>query len=77
MENFIYLIAFVCAVLNIALFFKVWRMTDDVHAIRRRLAPRKEEIGKFDSVPSTWEEADKNASNLQVDKDNNLQIIDN
>lgn len=39
MEGFIYIIVFVCAILNIILFFKVWRMTNDVHALREKYAP--------------------------------------
>lgn len=54
-----YIIMFVCAVLSIMLFFKVWRMTDDVHAIRDKFAPKTENKGKFDDVPATWEEADR------------------
>jgi len=59
MEGVMYIIMFVCAVLSIILFFKVWRMTDDVHAIRDKFAPKTENKGKFDDVPATWEEADK------------------
>lgn len=57
MEGFIYIIVFVCAILNIVLFFKVWRMTNDVHALKEKFIPKKK--SKFDNVPATWEEADK------------------
>ena len=60
MEGFIYIIVFVCAILNIILFFKVWRMTNDVHALRGKYAPENKEKGKFDGVPATWEEVDEN-----------------
>ena len=60
MEGFIYIIVFVCAILNIILFFKVWRMTNDVHALREKYAPENKEKGKFDGVPATWEEVDEN-----------------
>ena len=53
MESFIYIIVFVCAILNIILFFKVWRMTNDVHALREKYAPENKEKGKFDGVPAT------------------------
>ena len=53
MEGFIYIIVFVCAILNIILFFKVWRMTSDVHALREKYAPENKEKGKFDGVPAT------------------------
>ena len=59
MEGFIYIIVFVCAILNIILFFKVWRMTNDVHALREKYAPENKEKEKFDGVPTTWEEVDK------------------
>ena len=62
MEVFIYIIVFVCAILNIALFFKVWRMTNDVHALREKYASENKEKGKFDDVPATWEEVDKSVS---------------
>lgn len=57
MESFIYTIVSVCATLNVILFFKVWRMTNDVHALKEKFAPK--EKGKFDNVPATWEEFDK------------------
>ena len=60
MEGCIYIIVFVCAILNIILFFKVWRMTNDVHALREKYAPENKEIEKFDGVPATWEEVDEN-----------------
>ena len=60
MEGFIYIIVFVCAILNIILFFKVWRMTNDVHALREKYAPENTEKEKFDGVPATWEEVDEN-----------------
>lgn len=60
MEGFIYIIVFVCAILNIILFFKVWRMTNDVHALREKYAPENKEKEKFDDVPATWEEVDEN-----------------
>ena len=60
MEGFIYIIVFVCAILNIILFFKVWRMTSDVHALREKYAPENKEKGKFDGVPATWDEVDEN-----------------
>lgn len=56
MESFIYIIVLVCAILNIVLFFKVWRMTDDVHALKEKFVPK--EKGKFNDVPTTWEEAE-------------------
>lgn len=59
MEGFIYIIVFVCAILNIILFFKVWRMTNDVHALREKYAPENKEKGKFDGVPATWDEVDE------------------
>lgn len=60
MEGFIYIIVFVCAILNIILFFKVWRMTNDVHALREKYAHENKEKGKFDGVPATWDEVDEN-----------------
>lgn len=60
MEGFIYIIVFVCAILNIILFFKVWRMTNDVHALREKYAPENKEKENFDGVPATWEEVDEN-----------------
>ena len=60
MEGFIYIIVFVCAILNIILFFKVWRMTNDIHALREKYAPENKEKWKFDGVPSTWDEVDEN-----------------
>lgn len=60
MEGFIYIIVFVCAILNIILFFKVWRMTNDVHSLREKYAPENKEKGKFYGVPSTWDEVDEN-----------------
>lgn len=42
MEGFIYIIVFVCAILNIILFFKVWRMANDVHALRGKIRTRKQ-----------------------------------
>lgn len=50
---------FVCAILSIILFFKVWRATDDIHALREKFAPKGSEKGKFDDVPATWDEVDK------------------
>ena len=50
---------FVASVLSIILFFKLWRMTNDIHALREKYAPKTKEKGKFDDVPATWEEADK------------------
>ena len=47
MEGFICIIVFVCAILNIILFFKVWRMTNDVHALREKYAPENKEKGKI------------------------------
>lgn len=60
MEGFIYIIVFVCAILNIILFFKVWRMTNDVHALREKYAPENKEKEKFDGVPANWDEVDEN-----------------
>ena len=60
MEGFIFIIVFVCAILNIILFFKVWRMTNDVHALREKYAPENKEKEKFDGVPATWDEVDEN-----------------
>ena len=60
MEGFIYIILFVCAILNIVLFFKAWRMTNDVHALMEKYAPDNKEKGKFDGVPATWDEVDEN-----------------
>lgn len=66
MEVFIYIIVFVCAILNVILFFKVWRMTNDVHALREKYAPEDKEKGKFDNVPATWEEVDESASRCKA-----------
>ena len=60
MESFIYFIVLVCAILNIILFFKVWRMTNDVHALREKYAPENKEKEKLDGVPATWDEVDEN-----------------
>lgn len=60
MECFIYIIVFVCAILNIILFFKVWRMTNEVHALMEKYAPENKEKGKFDGVPATLDEVDEN-----------------
>ena len=54
MEGFIYIIVFVCAILNIILFFKVWRMTNDVHALREKYAPENKEKGKVINSFSTF-----------------------
>ena len=35
-------------------------MTNDVHALREKYAPKNKEKEKFDSVPATWEEVDEN-----------------
>lgn len=59
MEGLLYILTFVCAVLSIAMFFKIWRMTNDVHAIREKLAPKTKAKGKFDDVPATWEDFDR------------------
>ena len=59
MEDFLYILMFVASVLSIILFFKLWRMTNDIHALREKYAPKTKEKGKFDDVPATWEEADK------------------
>lgn len=67
MEGFIYTIVFVCAILNIILFFKVWRMTNDVHALRVKYAPENKEKGKFDGVPATWDEVDENEQRRNED----------
>lgn len=60
MECFIYIIVFVCAILNIILFFKVWRMTNEVHALMEKYAPENKEKGKFDGVPATLDEVYEN-----------------
>ena len=60
MEGFIYIIVFVCAILNIILFFKGWRITNDLHALRENYAPENKEKEKFDGVPATWDEVDEN-----------------
>lgn len=66
MKGFIFIIAFVCAILNIILFFKLWRMTNDVHALRKKYAPESKEKGKFDDVPATWDEVDGNESHYRT-----------
>jgi hypothetical protein len=44
METFLILVCLIVAVLNIILFFKVWRMTNDVNKIRKRFINKYEDL---------------------------------
>lgn len=66
MEDFLNFVMFVCVVLSAILFFKVWRMANDIHALRKKFAPKEKEKGKFDDVPATWKEADREKQNVRA-----------
>lgn len=46
MEGFLYLVLGGFAVLQIIIFFKLWIMTNDVAALRRKFAPQVEDVQK-------------------------------
>lgn len=67
MENFIAFLLTVWSVACLILFFKVWRMTNDVHAIREKISPLpKKEHDKYANIPSSWEEVDRKNENSEL-----------
>ncbi len=59
MEGFFEFLAFVCFVLSVVLFLKIWRMANDIHALREKYAPKTKPADKYAGVPTTWEEYDE------------------
>ncbi len=69
MESFVAFLLTVWSVVCLILFFKVWRMTNDVRAIREKLSPLpKKEHDKYANIPTSWEEVDKNDENTAVNE---------
>ena len=69
MESFVVFLLTVWSVVCLILFFKVWRMTNDVRAIREKLSPLpKKEYDKYANIPTSWEEVDENDENTAVNE---------
>ncbi len=71
MEGFFEIVTFVCLVLSVVLFFKIWRMANDIHALREKYAPKTKPADKYASVPTTWEEYDEREGNRACEQREN------
>lgn len=59
MEGTLFTMMLVWSVLSLILFVKLWRMTNDVKALRDKFAPKATAKDKYSDVPTTWEEFDE------------------
>ena len=74
MDKFGVFLLSVWGVVCLILFFKIWRMTDDIHAIREKISPKPKNTNtdRFANVPASWDEVEKKEKGLNSDKDFNL-----
>lgn len=74
MDKFMVFLLFVWAVVCLILFAKVWKMTNDIRAIREKISPKpkKKSLDRFANVPSSWDEVEEVEKGLDSNKDFNL-----